>query len=307
MRAIAIRQYGPPEVLRIEEFPDPVPGPGEVRVRVRAAGVQPVDCAVRQGWFRNGGPFEVRPPQILGNEFAGVVDQVGEGVRDFAPGDEVLGFKTLAAYAGLLTVSTDQIVRKPKSISWEMAGALSASGQTAHTGIEALDVAAGETVLIHGAAGGVGTVAVQLARARGATVIGTASAANHEYLRSLGAIPVTYGDGLIDRVQALAPEGVDAAFDAAGRGALEASVELIDDRNRIITIVDFELAERLGVRGVRSQRSTARLDDLVDLCDGGRLRIHVRRAFPLHEAAAAHREIETGHGRGKIVLTIDSA
>lgn len=304
MRAIAIREYGPPEVLGLEEFPDPQPGPGEVRVRVRAAGVQPVDCAVRQGWFRNGGPFQVHPPQILGNEFAGVIDQIGEGVEGFAPGDEVLGFRVLGSYAEMVVVSTAQIVAKPTTMSWEEAGAFSASAQTAHTALEELYVAAGETVLVHAAAGGVGTAAVQLARALGATVIGTASEANHEYISSLGATPVTYGPGLTGRVRALAPAGVDAALDAAGRGALEASVEMIEDRSRIGTIIDFDVAGRLGVRAIRSQRSATRLAALVDLFRQGKLRVHIRQAFPLHRAADAHRLVETGHGRGKVVLTM---
>jgi NADPH:quinone reductase-like Zn-dependent oxidoreductase len=304
MRAIAIIEYGPPEVLRLENLPDPQPGPGQVRVRVRAAGVQPVDCAVRQGLFRGGGPFQVTLPQILGNEFAGVVDQVGAGVTDFAPGDEVLGFQILNSYAELVVVSTAQIVAKPPEMSWEEAGALSASGQTAHTAVEELDVGAGETILIHGAAGGVGTAAVQLMRARGATVIGTASELNHEYLRALGAIPVTYGDDLARRIRQIATGPIDAALDAAGRGALKASIELVEDRDRIGTIVDFENARRLGVRAIRSQRSAARLAELVDLCRQGKLRVHIRQSFPLHQAAAAHRLVETGQGRGKIVLTL---
>ncbi|HEX3159765.1 MAG TPA: NADP-dependent oxidoreductase [Gemmatimonadaceae bacterium] len=304
MRAMAIRAYGPPEVLQLETLPDPMPGPGQVRVRVRAAGVQPVDCAVRAGAFRNGGPFQVRFPQILGNEFAGVVDRVGQGVHDWASGDEVIGFETLASYAELVVVSSGQIVARPPRMSWEEAGALSGSGQTAHTVLEDLDVGAGETILIHAAAGGVGTVAVQLARARGATVVGTASEANHDYLRRLGAIPTTYGAGLAGRVRALAPQGVNAAFDAAGRGALHASVELVADRDRIATVVDFALADELGVRAVRSRRSAERLGELAEMYARGALRIHVRRSFPLHEAAAAHREMERGHGRGKVVLTV---
>ena len=304
MRAIVIREYGPPEVLRLETLPDPEPGPGQVRVRVRAAGVQPVDCAVRDGAFRNGGPFPIRFPQVLGNEFAGVVDRVGEGVSEWSPGDEVVGFETVASYADLVAVGARQIVRKPPAMPWAEAGALSASGQTAHTVLEDLAIEAGETLLVHGAAGGVGTMAVQIARARGATVIGTAREANHDYLRRLGAIPTTYGDGLVERVRALAPTGVDAAFDAAGHGALRASTELVAHRERIATIVDFDVADALGLRGIRSRRSAERLAELTGMYDRGELRVHVRRTFPLHEAAAAHREVERGHGWGKVVLTI---
>lgn len=160
-------------------------------------------------------------------------------------------------------------------------------------------------MLIHAAAGGVGTIAVQLARAWGATVIGTASERNHDYLRSLGAIPVAYGDGLIDRVRSIKPDGVDAVFDAAGGEALLDSLALVQNKNRIGTIVAFELAQKLGVRVIRSQRSVDRLAELAELYEQGKLHIHIRKTFPLHQAADAHREIESGHGRGKVVLVMD--
>jgi len=169
-----------------------------------------------------------------------------------------------------------------------------------------LGVGAGDTLLVHAAAGGVGTVAVQLARAWGAAAIGTASQRNHDYLRSLGAIPVAYGDGLADRVRAAAPQGIDAALDAAGDEALLVSAELVGDKSRIGTIVSFGLAPRLGVRAIRSQRSAARLEELVELYRQGRLRIPIRKTFPLERAADAHRELELRHGYGKVVLTINA-
>ncbi|RPE81911.1 NADP-dependent oxidoreductase [Vulcaniibacterium tengchongense] len=306
MQAVVFDDYGPPDVLRLAELPMPQAGAGEVRVRVRAAGVQPADCATRSGWFAQRGiglePF----PRQLGNEFAGVIDQVGDGVRGFAPGDEVLGWTTARAYAEALTVPAAQIVRKPLGMSWAVAGALSASGQTAHTAVEELGIGPGDTVLVHAAAGGVGTVAVQLARLRGARVIGTASRENHDYLRSLGAEPVLYGPGLDERVRALAPKGVDAALDASGRGALDASIALGIDRDRIGTLVAFEDVQRLGVRGIRSRRSRERLEELAALHEAGRLRIHVRDIYPLAYAAIAHRDVENGHGRGKVVLMVYS-
>jgi NADPH:quinone reductase-like Zn-dependent oxidoreductase len=305
MKAIALNRYGGPEVLQVTEFPTLEAGPGEVRVRINTAGVQPVDCAVRSGWFAGkGGPFEEQFPQILGNEFAGVVDQAGEGVEKFSEGDEVLGWQTMACYAEYVVVPADQIVQKPKSMPWEVAGGLSGAGQTAHTALEELGVGGGDTVLIHAAAGAVGTVAVQLAKIRGAHVIGTASEPNHEYLRSLGVTPVTYGNGLVDRVKAASPNGVDAALDAAGRGALEASIKLIKNKDRIGTLVDFELAPKLGVKSIRSKRSVERLSELVDLVTEGKLKTHIRNSYPLHKAADAHREVETGRGRGKVVLQI---
>lgn len=304
MKAAAITSFGPPDVLRIMELDEPEAKRGQVRVRVKSAGVQPFDCAVRsQGWTPPG--LSLHFPQILGNEFAGIVDQVGEEITGISVGDEVLGWAMLSCYAEYVVVGVDQIVHKPREMPWEEAGVITASGQTAHTALQELKVSQNDTVLIHAAAGGVGTFAVQLAKAWGATVIGTASPGNHEYLRSLGAIPVAYGDGLIERVRALAPQGVDAALDAAGDDALLASVELVANRERIGTIISFELGQQLGVRLIRSQRSKERLADLVELYRQEKVNVHVRKAFPLEEAANAHREVEAGHGRGKVVLVID--
>lgn len=303
MRASAVSSFGPPDVLQLIHTQAPHADAGQVRIRVKAAGVQPVDLAVRSGFTPPGATLQL--PQILGNEFAGVIDQVGKGVKGFSVGSEVLGFQVLGCYAEYAVVPAEQVVAKPRNMPWEVAGALSASGQTAHTALTELGVGKGDTVLIHAAAGGVGTVAVQLARAWGATVIGTASERNHDYLRSLGAIPVSYGDGLVDRVRALAPNGVDAVLDAAGGDALRVSVELAANRHRIGTIVAFDQVEQLGVRAIRSQRSAARLAELVDLYAQGKLHIHIRKTFPLHQAADAHREVEMGHGRGKVVLVID--
>ncbi|MFJ2808508.1 NADP-dependent oxidoreductase [Kitasatospora sp. NPDC087271] len=302
MKAVTVTRSGGPEVLRVTEVPDPEPGPGEVRVRVLAAGVQPVDLAIREG-FRPPGAV-VEPPFVLGNEFAGVVDRLGPdgSGRQVEVGDEVLGFRLLDSQAELVTVDAAQLVAKPAGMPWEQAGSLSASGQTAHLALTLLAVGPGDTVLVHGASGGVGTVAVQLARAWGATVIGTASERNHDYLRDLGAIPVAYGEGLVERVRAVAPQGVDAAFDAAGRGALAASVELVADRSRIGTVVDYPEAERLGVRGLRGPRTAARLTELVRLWEAGGLRLEIAEALPLERAAEAHRLVGAGHVRGKVVL-----
>ncbi|WP_395296101.1 NADP-dependent oxidoreductase [Kitasatospora hibisci] len=301
MKAVTVPRFGGPEVLRVAEVPTPAAGPGEVRVRVRAAGVQPADLAVREGWSPPG--TRLKPPVVPGNEFAGVVDQLGAGSFGWEVGDEVLGFRLLDSHAEFVTVDGAHLVAKPAAMPWEQAGALSASGQTAHTALTELKVGRGDTVLVHGASGGVGTAAVQLARAWGATVIGTASARNHDYLRELGAVPVAYGEGLVERVRAVAPQGVDAAFDAAGRGALEASVELVADRDRIGTVTDHATAARLGLRQLRAQRSAARLAELVELWEAGGLRVEIAAAFPLERAADAHRTVGTGHVRGKVVLT----
>jgi len=289
MRAAAFTEPGPPDVLRLLEMPTPTAGPGEVRVRVRTAGVQPFDAALRAGWTP---PYlsADRWPRIPGNEFAGVTDD----------GREVLGFSTLNAYAEYIVVPADQVTAKPAAMPWDVAGGFTAGAQTAHIALEELRVGPGDTLLVHGAAGSVGTVAVQLAGLAGATVIGTASAANQDYLRSLGAIPVVYGDGLADRVRDLAPTAV---VDCAG--ALDVSLELVKARDRILTLVDHERAAAEGIRVTPPARSGARLAGLADLYAQGRLSFHIRRTYALEHAADAHREIETRHGRGKLVLALE--
>ncbi|MBW5447624.1 zinc-binding dehydrogenase [Cohnella sp. CFH 77786] len=305
MRAAAFASFGGPEVMNVMEFEDPQAGPGQVRVRVKTAGVQHYDCAVRGGWTPAYG-ITVKLPQIPGNEFAGIVDQVGEGVTGFSVGSEVLGFAMLKCYAEYVVVSPDQIVSKPRTMPWEVAGGLTGNGQGAHMALKAIGVAPGETILINGAAGSLGSIAVQLAKEWGAkTVIGTASEYNHDYVRSLRAIPITYEEGLAERIRAIAPDGVDAAFDTAGGEGLRAAVELVQDRNRICTFYAHDLIEELGLRSVRGERSAARLAELSELHARGKLHIHIRQTFPLDKADEAHRAIETRRGRGKIVLAID--
>ncbi|TDD14464.1 NADP-dependent oxidoreductase [Nonomuraea diastatica] len=303
MRAAAFAEPGGPDVLKVMELPVPQAGQGEVRVRVRAAGVQPFDAAVRAGWLP---PYMsgVDYPRIPGNEFAGVVDQVGPGVTGVAPGDEVLGFSRLHAYAEYIVVPAADVAAKPAKVPWEVAGGMTSGVQTAELALDGLRVAAGETLLVHGAAGSVGTAAVQIARRRGATVIGTAREVNHDHLRDLGAIPVTYGDGLAGRVRALAPGGIDASLDGAGGHALEVSIQLVEDRTRIVTLVEHGKAAELGVQVVQGERTAERLGRYAALYAAGAFVFPVRRAYRLEEAADAHREIETGHGRGKIVLTL---
>ncbi|MEV0613342.1 NADP-dependent oxidoreductase [Nonomuraea sp. NPDC050404] len=303
MRAAAFAEPGGPEVLKVMELRAPQAGPGQVRVRVRAAGVQPFDTAVRAGWL----PAyfqDVGYPRVPGNEFAGVVDQVGEGVTGVALGAEVLGFTALFAYAEYVVVPAGNVAVKPAGVPWEVAGGLTAGVQTSELAIDGMGLKEGETLLVHGAAGSTGTAAVQIARRRGATVIGTAREANHDYLRGLGAIPVVYGEGLADRVRALAPDGIDASLDGAGGHALEVAIELVRDRGRIFTLVEHDRAEELGVRLVQGQRSAERLARYANLYAEGAFAWKVRRAYRLEEAADAHREMETGHGQGKIVLTI---
>ncbi|GIJ43306.1 NADPH:quinone reductase [Virgisporangium aliadipatigenens] len=296
MRAVVFREYGSPDVLRVEDVDTPEPGPGQVRLRVRAAGVNRFDCKVRAGAFR------AALPRTPGFEVAGVVDAVGAGVTGLAVGDEVFGFADSGGYAeyALATV----VAPKPAGLGWDEAVALPNAGETAQRVLGLLGLEAGETLLVHGASGAVGGVAVQLAAVRGATVIGTASPANHDYLRSLGVVPVAYGDHLVERVHALAPHGIDAVFDTAGKGALPDSIALRGGRTeRIVTIADGAAAEELGVTAsFKAERSVDGLAELARLAVEGKLRVEVARVFALDEAPAAHAQAETGHTRGKLVL-----
>ncbi|MFC4060641.1 NADP-dependent oxidoreductase [Planomonospora corallina] len=301
MKAAAFSEFGGPEVLRTMELETPEAGAGQVRVRVRTAGVQPFDVAVRQGWTPPGVSGGL--PRVPGNEFAGVVDQVGAGVSGIAPGDEVLGFDLLNCYAEYVVVPAENVTAKPEGMSWEVAGGLTAGAQTASIAVEQLGVGEGDTLLVHAAAGAVGTAAVQLARLRGVRVVGTAREENHDYLRSLGAVPVAYGEGLEERVRRAAPQGVDAVIDGAGGQALEVSLRLAEPE-RIITLVEHGRAAELGVQTTRGLRLASRLAELAGLHVKGDLAWHVRRTYPLDRAADAHREVEGRHGRGKVVLTV---
>ena len=302
-KAIALSNYGGPEVLHSIEFDEPIAGPGEVAVQVKAAGVQPVDGRIRSGAMARWIP--VKFPQVLGNEFAGVIRSAGPDVTGFKPGDQVIGFTNMGSYSERVVVPATNIAIKPDNMPWEIAGTLSASGQTAYSVLQQLGVKEKDTVLIHAAAGGVGTVAVQVAKIWGARVIGTASEHNHPYLRSLGAEPVTYGDGLVERVRKLAPEGVDAALDCAGGQAILASLELVEDRKRIGTIADPMTGSQHGVAFLSTQRSAEKLKDLIRYWEQGVLKLSIWKSYPLAETAEAHREVATGHVRGKIVLTMD--
>jgi NADPH:quinone reductase-like Zn-dependent oxidoreductase len=303
MEAIVYEEFGGAEVLRHESgVAVPVPGPGEVRVKTAAVGVNPVDWKRRYGWLEHFYPTTF--PAVPGLEFAGTVDALGEGVTEFAVGDEVFGWSTTGAYAAYAIA--DIVAPKPAGLSWEHAVSIPVAGETAQRVLDALGVREGETLLLHGAAGAVGAVAVQLAVAAGVTVIGTASERNHAFLRELGAIPVTYGDGLADRVRAVAPQGVDAVFDAAGHDTLPVSLELLGGATaRVVTIAATD-ADAHGVvfSGLRVADDVARrwLTEHAGLAVEGRLRLDIAEVLPLKEAARAQELSESGHARGKIVL-----
>jgi NADPH:quinone reductase-like Zn-dependent oxidoreductase len=302
MRAVTFTEYGDPDVLHVAAVDEPHAGPGQVRIAVRAAGVNPVDWKARSGMMRDVMPVSF--PAIDGREAAGVVDEVGPDVTDVAVGDEVFGFAGGAAadYA-LLT----DFARKPADISFEEAAGLPVGAETSVRVFTVLGgLGEGQTIVIDGAAGGVGSAAVQLARARGARVIGTASERNHDFLRSLGADPTTYGEGLVERVRALAPDGVDLAFDTAGQGSVPDLITLTGDPARVATIADFGAAA-LGakVTGGGDFRATEALGEAAGLIEAGRMQPPVVRSFPFSQAAEAHRVSQEGHVRGKLVLVPD--
>ncbi len=302
-RAVRFSRFGGPEVLEIVDVPELRPGPGEVRVAVRAAGVNPFDWKVRRGYMA-GGATAPDGPQGLGQDLAGVVDEVGPDVTAFAVGDEVLGSGLSPAYAEQALARPADLVARPADVPWDVAGGVTGTGRTAFRTLQLLGVAAGETLLVHGAAGGVGFIAVQLAVARGVRVVGTARQSNHEQLRSVGVLPVTYGDGLEERVRDVVPDGVDAVLDATGHGVLALSVRLAGGPERVLTIADGRAAEH-GVRfssGDDGARMTGALEEIVAMVAAGTLSVPVARTYPLAEVADAHRLSESGDAGGKIVL-----
>lgn len=305
-KAIAFTEFGTPDVLHTLDVDLPEPGAGQVRIAVRAAGVNPVDSKIRSGAMQQ--VFPTSFPHVPGVEASGVVEAVGPGVTGFAVGDEVFGQTVTGSYAEQALAPADRLAPKPDSLDWAAAAALPVATETTYRALEPLALRPGETLLVHGAAGGVGTVAVQFAVARGVKVIGTASDANHERLRALGAVPVRYGDGLVERVRALAPDGVDAAFDLSGQPqALADSVELTGGSERVITVANAVAAKEAGIAfsgGGESDRSRPAFEEALALLAAGKLHLAVHRAYPLAEAADAQRESETGHATGKIVLTV---
>jgi NADPH:quinone reductase-like Zn-dependent oxidoreductase len=299
MKAVQYRQFGGPEVLELVEVPDPHPGPGQVRVAVRAVGVNPIDWKMRSGTM--GGDL----PETTGREASGVIDELGEGVEQLAPGDRVFGFVTGAGAAELALLTDYAPI--PPSLDFAGAAALPVAIETATRTLDLLGVGQDTTLLVNGAAGAVGSSAVQLARLRGARVIGTASTNNHEYLNSLGAEPTTYGNRLTDRVREIAPGGVDAALDAAGGGALAALVELAGRPERVVTIADYAGAQETGAQfsgGMGTKRAIQALTDIGPLIESGRFSLPVAQTFPLEKIGEAHALSQDGHVRGKLVLLV---
>lgn len=307
MKGISYSRYGGPEVLEYGELRDPKVGPDSVLVRVRAAAVNPVDWKCREGYVDP--VLDAVFPVVPGWDVSGVVVRPGAAVSEYTAGDEVVGyvredFLSRGTFAEYVAAPVRTLARKPRNLTWEEAAGLPLTGLTAHQVLtRVLRVRRGETVLVHAAAGGVGSIAVQLARHTGARVIGTASEANHDFVRSLGGEPVTYGEGLAERVRGLAPEGVDAVFDTVGGDTLKVSAQLLAPDGRLASIADGEVVGYGGVYYfVRPDAED--LTRLAELVEQGVVSVHVAATFPLERTADAHRLSRQGRTRGKIVVTV---
>jgi len=309
-RAVRFDKYGGLEVLQVVEVERPTPGPGKVLVRVKAAGINPGEASIRKGMFADRWPSTF--PSGQGSDLAGIVEEVGPGVTprvtprvtNVAVGDEVIGFTNdRSSQADFVVVESGNLVPRPGNVSWEQAGALFVAGTTAYAAVRSVALSAGDTVVVSGAAGGVGSIAVQLARNAGAKVIGLSSDANRKWLADHGVIPVTYGDGVEDRVRAAAGGKIDAFVDTFGGGYVQLALKLGVAPNRIDTIIDFAAAAKYGVKteGNHEAANADVLAQLSGLVAAGRLEIPMK-VYPLAEVRDAYRELEQRHTRGKIVL-----
>jgi NADPH2:quinone reductase len=299
MKAYGFTTHGGPACEAFLDVPEPVAGEGELLVRVRAAGVNPGDWRLREG------SYGAVAPAVLGREVAGTVAALGPGVAGFAVGDEVFGGcpDMQGGFAPLARVTAGFAAPRPSDVAPEAVAVLPVAAGTAYDALTAFDLPAGATLLVNGAGGGVGLAVVQLARARGLRVVGTASPAKHDLLVELGAVPVAYGDGVVERVRAAAPDGVDAVFDMVGGDALRAVAGLVDPK-RLRSVADKPLVRELGGGDVPRDRSTAVLAELAGLVATGELDPHVGKVFPFAEAPAAMRAVEHGHSVGKVVLVL---
>jgi NADPH:quinone reductase-like Zn-dependent oxidoreductase len=305
MKAVRFDEYGSADVLHVVDVAKPVPGAGQVLVQVKAAGINPGESKIRNGALHARWPTTF--PSGEGSDLAGVVTETGPGVTSFAAGDEVIGFThNRASHAEYVVAEAGNLTPKPPEVPWDVAGGLFVTGSSAYAAVRAVTLAEGDTVAVSGAAGGVGSIAVQLARRAGATVIGIASEANHGWLREHGVIPVTYGDGVADRIRAVArPSGkVDAFIDTFGDDYVQLALDLGVAPDRINTIVRFDAGERFGVKmdGNMAGASAGTLAELARLIAAGELEVPVAATFPLERVQDAYRRLEKGHLLGKIVL-----
>ena len=298
MKAVQFDEYGDPDVLHVAEVDEPHAGPGQVRIKVAAAGVNGIDWKIRAGYLKDMMPLTF--PAGLGLDASGVVDEVGEGVDHIAVGDAVFGSgrETYAEYTVL-----NFWAAKPDALSFPEAAGFPIPVETAIRILDQVGVKAGQTLVVSGASGGVGSAVLQIARDRGITVIGTASAANEDYVRSLGATPTTYGDGLVERVRALAPDGVDAALDLAGSGVIADLIALTGEPAKVLSIADFTAPELGAQVSSDSVNQNAAYAEAARLASAGKLSIPVQQSFPLDQAARAHALSQDGHVVGRLILT----
>jgi NADPH:quinone reductase-like Zn-dependent oxidoreductase len=302
-KAVRFSEYGDVDVLEVVDVEDPVAGPGEVLVRVRAAGINPGEASIRKGLLHERWPASF--PSGEGSDLAGVVEQAGAGVQAWAPGDEVIGFtENRASHAELVLVDQANLTGRPAEVPWEVAGALFVAGTTAYAAVRAVSPGAGETVVVSGAAGGVGTIAVQLAARAGARVIGLAGERHHDWLAAHGATPVTYGDGVRERIEQAAGGEVDALIDTYGSGYVDLAVELGVTPGRIDTIIDWEAAARTGAKTEANAAAASAevLAELTAMIADGRLEVPIADTYPLARVREAFTELERRHTLGKIVL-----
>ena len=304
-KAVQFDSYGGVDVLEVRDVPRPVPGAGEVLVEVRAAGINISEAVLRSGALHYLWPLTF--PSGQGSDLAGVVAELGSGVNGFGVGDEVIGFSNRrSSHAEYVTVPANQLTPRPAAVSWEVAGSLYVAGTTAYAAVRAMSLVPGDTVAIAGAAGGVGSIAVQLARRAGATVLGIAGPSNDAWLADHGAVPVNYGPDLPTRLRAATPSGrIDALLDFFGGGYVAMAVEDLElPLDRIDTITDFDAVERFGVRSVggADAATAAVVAELAALVAKGEIDVPIAGVFALDDVRDAYRELELRHTRGKLVL-----
>jgi NADPH:quinone reductase-like Zn-dependent oxidoreductase len=302
MKAVRFDEYGGIGVLKVADVPDPIPGPGQVLVQVRAAGINPGEAKIRDGLLDARWPATF--PSGQGSDLAGSVAAIGPGVTGAAVGDEVIGFtNNRASQAEYVIVEAEDVTAKPAAVPWQVAGALFVAGATAWAAVRAVDLTEADTVVVSAAAGGVGSIAVQLAKRTGATVVGLASEANHGWLSKHGVVPVSYGDGVAGRIREAAGK-VDAFIDTFGTGYVKLALDLGVDPSRIDTIADFEAIEKYGVKaaGNAAGASAEVMAELAGLIAAGELEVPVAATFPLGQVQDAYRRLAEGHLLGKIVL-----
>jgi NADPH:quinone reductase-like Zn-dependent oxidoreductase len=304
MKAVRFNEYGDVDVLKVEDVPTPEPGSGQVLVQVKAAGINPGEAKIRDGQLHARWPATF--PSGQGSDLAGIVAQAGPGVTSVSAGEEVIGYTdNRSSQAEYVVVEEQHLTAKPAGLPWEAAGSLFVAGATAYAAVRAVALTEGDTVVVSGAAGGVGSIAVQLARRAGATVIGLASETHHEWLTGHGVIPVAYGDGVADRIRQVTGQ-VDAFIDTVGADYIELALELGVDPSRIDTIVRFDAVAQYGIKaeGNAAGASASVLAELAGLIVKGELEVPIARTFPLGGVQDAYRVLEQGHVRGKVVLTV---